>query len=144
MIEFFNHHSRLTPDPAMAIVNKQYQSQASMLDDQTARRILYILVNDTKACRVISKMRQNNFKTPTQIVRQFIACNWDALDTIPDIADDNHLNFEYVDCGYKGANRRCPFSTSGDPKPYCIIKSQFNIPNYANSTNSKRHPGRAY
>ncbi len=118
----------------MAIVNRQYVGLTSALSRERAHEIVLLLLENRRSRPVILKMRENGINSDIAIVRQFIACNWDALEVLPDISDDNQLNFEYVDCGNKGANRRCPFSTPGDPKPYCIIKSLYNVPEHAYRT----------
>lgn len=143
MLEFFHDHSRLTAEPEMVKHNTQYLPLNGMLSENAAHRIVLLLLAHPKAREVVIKMRLNGIENTIGIVRQFIACNWDALEQIPDISDDNSLNFEYVDCGHKGANRRCPYSTPLDPKPYCIIKSLLNIPNYAYYTGIKRNGRRA-
>ncbi len=139
MLEFFIHHSHLTVDPEMVIVNKHYSALGSVLNQDMANRIILILLDDRRSRDIIIKIREHGITDPISIVKQFKACNWDTLEVRPDIQDDEQPNFEYVDCGYKGANKRCPFSTPMDPKPFCIIKSLFNIPNYAFSHNNQRH-----
>lgn len=138
MIEFFNHHSQLTPEADMVKKDSRYYTLSDMLTEQEAQRILFLLLDNKKAREVVNNMRANNITGTIAIVRRFKACNWDRLDHIPDISDDGTLNFEYVDCGHKGANQRCPYSQAGDTKPFCIVKNLFNIPNHASSTNSKR------
>jgi hypothetical protein len=138
MIEFFNHHSQLTPEADMVKKDSRYYTLSDMLTEEEAERILFLLMDNKKSREVVKKMRENNITGNIAIVRKFKSCNWDRLDSRPDISDDGQLNFEYVECGYKGANQRCPYSQVGDTKPYCIVKNLFNIPNYACSTNSKR------
>lgn len=137
MIEFFNHHSNLTREGAMARQDTGYISLSDLLTENAARRIVLLLLANSKAREIVLKMQHNGMRDSQEIVKKFIACNWDRLDNIPDITDSNTLNFEYVDCGFKGANHRCPFSTTGDPKPYCVIKNHFNIPNYAHRSGNK-------
>jgi hypothetical protein len=138
MIEFFNHHSKLTRELAMAKADKLYVPLSVLLEENAAHRIVLLLLNHPKSREVLVKMQSNGIKSHIALLRQFIACNWDTLEKHPDIADDDQLNFEYVDCGYKGANHRCPFSTPGDPKPYCIVKSLFNLP-YEYHPGNKHH-----
>jgi len=140
MLEFFNHHSRLMAEADMVKKDTQYFPLSSILTESEAQRILSLLLEDKKAREIILKMRQAGITGSIALVRRFKACNWDRLDPIPDITDKNQLNFEYVNCGSKGANHRCPFSTPLDPKPYCILKNRFNIPNYhAESCTNRKH-----
>jgi hypothetical protein len=138
MIEFFNHHSGLTPEADMVKKDSRYYTLSDMLTEEEAERILFLLLDNKKSREIVRKMRENNITGTIAIVCKFKACNWDRLDTRPDISDDGTLNFEYVECGYKGFNKRCPHSMPGDTKPYCIVKNLFNIPNYAESTDRKR------
>jgi hypothetical protein len=139
MIEFFHHQSQLTPEADMVKKDSRYYSLSDMLTEPEAERILFLLLDNKRSREIILKMRANNITGTIAIVRKFKSCNWDRLDLRPDISDSGELNFEYVECGYKGANQRCPYSQPGDTKPYCIIKNLFNIPNYAeNCTDRKR------
>ena len=137
MTEFFKLHARLTAEDDMVKHNGRYYPLSDYLTEQEAQRILMILLENPKSREVVMKMRDNKITGAISIFRHFKQCNWNQLDKIPDITDDNQLHFEYVHCGAKGANKRCPFSTPLDPKPYCIVKSLFNIPNHALCTGNK-------
>jgi len=139
MFEFFNHKSNLTSEPAMVKVNNEYLPLADVLSSNTINRIIALLMNNNKSRAIIIKMHEFGITSDVAIIRNFIRCNWDALERLPDISDDNHLNFEYVNCGYKGANHKCPHSVPGDPKPFCIIKSLYNIPYNEHNTGNKHH-----
>jgi len=140
MLEFFNHHSRLTAEADMVKKDTRYFLLSSILTEAEAQRILSLLLEDKKAREIILKMREAGITGSIALVRRFKVCNWDALEHIPDITNDDKLNFEYIHCGSKGANRRCPFSTPLDPKPYCILKNRFNIPNHhAESCTNRKH-----
>jgi hypothetical protein len=139
MIEFFNHHSGLTPEADMVKKDSRYYTLSDMLTEAEAQRIIMLLLDNKKSREIVMKMRENNITGTIAVVRRFKACNWDRLDHIPDISDDGQLNFEYVDCGYKGFNKRCPYSQPGDTKPYCIVKNLFNIPTYAENTTDRKH-----
>lgn len=144
MLEFFNHHSRLTAEADVVKKDERYYNLSDLLTEAEAQRIVMQLLDNSKARQIITKMNDAGITGAIAIVRRFKACNWDKLDRVPDIADDGSMNFEYVDCNHKGANRRCPFSTPYDTKPFCIVKSLFNIPNHepADNSNTKRNAGR--
>ncbi len=139
MIEFFNHHSRLTAEADMVKKDTRYFPLSEILTEAEAQRIISLLLENRKSREIIQKLREAGITGAIATIRHFKACNWDKLDRIPDISDTDQLNFEYIDCGYKGASKRCPYSTPYDTKPYCIIKSLLNIPNYAGTTNNERH-----
>ena len=141
MIEFFNHRSNLTREPEMAKIDGNYSPASGILDQATSHKILLILIQNPKAREIVRKLRLDGISNECDIVRRFKACNWDALEALPDIDDNENLNFEYVSCGHKGANQRCPFSRPGDIKPYCIVKNLFNIPEYAKSYSDNRRVG---
>jgi len=143
MIEFFNHRSALTAEPQMAKVDKKYFTLSEILDESKVHQIYITLLGNNRSREVINKMKAAGTTGEFKIVRQFIACNWDSLDSIPDIDDNNQLHFEYTQCNSKGANRRCPYSTPLDPKPYCIVKTILNIPNHAYSSGNKHLSRRA-
>ncbi len=138
MIEFFNHHSNLTLEGEMAKVDNNYVPVSGLLDENTTHRIMLILISDRRTRDIVMKMKLDGLSSDVEIIKQFKVCNWDVLDALPDITDEDKMNFEYVDCGSKGANRRCPFSKDGDPKPYCIVKTRLNIPQYAESCANRR------
>jgi hypothetical protein len=136
MIEFFNHHSSLTPEPDMVKKDGRYFSLSEILTNQEAQCILQMLMENRKSREIIMKMREYGITGSIALVRRFKACNWDKLERIPDISNENQLAFEYVECGFKGANNRCPFSAPLDPKPFCVIKNTFNIPFHAKNNSN--------
>lgn len=126
MIEFFRAPGLKHPE-MLKNSDGKYQAYADLESEAFVHGFLLKLLDNSKSREIVLKMRYDGLDQK-ESVRTFKQCNFDSLDKIPDITDDNSLNFEYVSCGYKGANQRCPFSKPGDPKPYCIIKNIYQKP----------------
>lgn len=117
MPEFFCHNSNLTTDKIMLINSQRYIGFNSISADQRFRFLNLLKVSD-EAMRCISAMGQYNINDINAKLVQFIRCNFAELDQVDDITEDNVLNFEYVNCGFKG-NNHCPFA-----KKFCVIKTK--------------------
>lgn len=124
MIEFFN--AKGLREPEMLKNGERYEAYTDFETEASIQRLVLLLLENSRP--IVLKMRANGIKDTCTIIKRFKNCNWDTLDDIPDITDDNQLNFEYVSCGYKGANQRCPHALKGDSKPYCIVKNLFDKP----------------
>lgn len=126
--EFFHSDKSLTFSTEMVKEGSDYKTFNQYTEKHNARFLVGLLLGNERSREVVKKMQQGGIVSPAMIFNQFKKCNFDAIDNKPDIDENNNLNFEYVECGYKGANKRCPFSLAGDPKPYCIYKKKANVP----------------
>jgi hypothetical protein len=115
--EFFIAENNLTTDPVMLITNRKYLAMRD-IPANDRMRILNLLKVSDQAMRCIASMGQYGIHDMNDKLCRFIKCNFGELDHVDDITDDNALNFEYVNCGFK-MNNRCPWG-----KSFCVIKTK--------------------
>lgn len=125
-IEFFRLGGNLTTEPVNLKIGNDYKPLSQIKHDVNMFMAIYeAFTNNPKVFEIIKKMRAAGFTDRAEIVQQVIMCNFSELNKVDDIDVAGNVNPEYVECGYKGANRHCPFATKEDSKPYCIIKFKF-------------------
>ncbi len=139
--EFFSHNSNLTKENELVKIDNEYVAYSEFERKNDIQKIIFQLLENDKSRKAIMAIKEHGITDVKEIFKVFKQCNWDNLDHIPDIDDDGNMNFEYVDCGFKGANKKCPYSKPGDSKPFCIIKTRILIPNYGkqNTSNTGDH-----
>jgi hypothetical protein len=138
-IEFFSIRKELTGHSEMMKDGNEYFPYHDHIDENMASVLVTHLLHNERSRQVILKMKRDGITGDSAILRRFKACNFDALDRVQDIDDNGKINPEYVECGFKGASRHCPFSRPGDIKPYCIVKSKYHIPeNYGKAITANR------
>ena len=115
--EFFTTESDLTHDRVMAVTSHNYTGLQQMPASEIIRIINTLKVSD-QAMRCIASMGKYEINTMNDKLVRFIRCNFAELNHVDDITDDNMLNFEYVNCGFKG-NNHCPWA-----KSFCVIKTK--------------------
>lgn len=127
--EFFKSAKGLTGSDNMVKIDGEYSAYDAVQQSGFIQRVMLALLNNEHSRKVVHKMQQIGITEHSAIVEQFRKCNWDALDSVPDIDENDKLNFEYVKCDYKSHNKKCPFSQPGDPTPFCIYRSLAHVPN---------------
>lgn len=125
-IEFFKTTGNLTKEPINFKCNGHYDGLSTLFNDPNKFRWLWLcFLNDERCVEKIKIMEKVGINNPIDQAKQLIECNLIVLNDMPDIEENGKINFEYVDCAHKGANRHCPHSFLGNPKPFCIKKYKF-------------------
>jgi len=123
-MELFNSSPGLTVDDIVVVVKNpniphgnQYMG-ISKIDADQRNRLLNCLKTSDSALKCLTAMGEYGITRIDDKLIQFIKCNFGELDAVDDITADNALNFEYVNCGFKG-NNHCPWS-----KKFCVRKTK--------------------
>jgi len=121
--EFLYIKGHLTREKIYAKIDNEYKPFSKLKQNMNFVLVMFgLLTASPKESVIIKKMINNGITDRGEIVEQFVKCNLAAINSIDDIDENGNINSEYVECGFKGANKKCPFSKEGDPKPYCIKK----------------------